>query len=180
MVWTAKKTWSPEDDIMEDYLNEQVYGNTLWMYERPYEIKTTAASSNETDTTDYSGAGLVYKTLDTFTPFTLLETTTLEICTSITLLHSALRIVTLDMVLSKDGGSEYYYGTGTSTKPTGTQAMYTTRIPAGLAVSLHPANRITLTAGYYTAKLALFLNASGTLTVKKNLEARQSILRVLY
>lgn len=180
--WTAKKTWIPTDDVLETYLNEQVYENTLWMYERPYQfVEAVHFDPNETDATDYSGAGMVYKTLITFASFTLLETTVLSLTYNGLFSHSAARTISIEPVLTKDGGSEYWYSTGTTTKP----AVYAGAYSARLAAAANRAGssfrtRMTLTAGLYTLKLGLFINSTGTLTRYSANYMEAGILRVLY
>ncbi len=179
--WTARKTWIPTDDVLETYLNEQVYENTLWMYERPYQfVETTHTSPNETDATDYSAAGMTYKTLVTFAPFTLLEETTILVMYNEMFSHSATRNGQIEPVVTLNGGSQYYYKTGTTTKPAYGSGTNDFRMTAGVICAPQVRNRLTLSAGLWTLKLGWFCNSIGTLTRYSANYLGMGILRVLY
>lgn len=182
-TWNASKTWIPKDEVLETFLNEQVYENTIWMYDRQILfVPTSGTAADDTDTTDYSTAGLVYKTLLTFPSFTITETTVLSLSYNGVFSHTAARNAQIEPVLTLNGGSEYYYSTGTTTKPTAfSQGLCTVRIPLGSLTQSNCRGNMTLAAGTYTMKLGLFLNAAGgTLTRKLNNYLENAILRVLY
>jgi hypothetical protein len=180
--WTPRKTWIPTDDVLETYLNEQVYENTLWLYERPYQfIETTHTSPNETDATDYSAAGMTYKTLVTFAPFTLLEETTLSVVYNEMFSNSAARNAQIEPVLTLNGGAQYYYKTGTTTKPVYGSGTNDFRMTANVICAPQVRNRLTLTAGVWTLKLGYFASSGGsTLTRYSANYLGMGLLRVLY
>jgi hypothetical protein len=185
MTWHAPKVWLPEDEVNETVLNEQVFDNSNWLYEKlvqlvPSLVSTSAA--NETDTTDYSPAGMTYKTLITLAPFVITEDTTLAIIYNGAFSHSALKTCQIEPVLTKNGGAEYYYSTGTTTKPTAfTQGICSFRIPVTTPVQSNMRGRLVLDAGTYTMKLGLFLNAAGGTLTRISQNYREfALLRVLY